>query len=239
MTLGDTGAGLHCCIGILAALYQRDRTGRGQHIEVAMQEAVINFSRIAFAAQTRTGKAAHRHGNQSLLGATSPSELYRCKGGGLNDYCFVYASRAGSRHWSRLLEVIGRTDLIDDPRFATPESRYTNRETVDALINSWTEQHDKLTVMRTFGEAGVPAGAVFDTAELIDDPHLRERGAIVSVQHPARGEFVMPGWPVKMSDSKVSIIAAPLLGADNGKVFGDLLGMDETTLEALRESGTI
>lgn len=234
-TLGDTGAGLHCTIGILAAILQRNVTGRGQRIEVAMQEAALNFSRIAFAAQAGSGKAASRNGNQSLLGATSPSELYRCKGDGPNDYCFVYASRVGNHQWQRLLEVIGRTDLKDDPRFGSPTLRYANREAVDQIVATWTEGRSKMTVMNTLGAAGVPAGAVLDTMELSTDAYLRESGAIVELEHPVRGRYLMPGWPVRMTDTRVPIVSSPVLGADNEEVLGALAGMEPARLAYLRD----
>jgi formyl-CoA transferase len=132
-TIGDTGTGLHAVIGILAALHQRQSTGRGQRIEVAMQEAVINFGRIAYASLALYGIPAPRHGNQSVL-RSAPSEVYRCKGGGENDYCYIYTSRANSDQWERLLKVMGREDLIEDPRFKLPADRYSNRQQVDALV---------------------------------------------------------------------------------------------------------
>ena len=142
-TIGDTGTGLHCAIGILAALHQRERTGCGQHIKVAMQDAVINFSRIAFARQAASGKAAVRSGNRSALGTTAPSGLYKCKGGGLNDYCFIYTSRAGNRHWDRLLKAIGRDDLIGDERFNSPEKRWANHDEVDRILTEFTQSRTK------------------------------------------------------------------------------------------------
>lgn len=239
VTIGDTGAGLHCAIGVLAALFQRTVTGVGQRIDVAMQEAVINFARIAFARQALAGSAAPRTGNQSMLGTNSPSEVYRCRGGGENDYCFIYTSRAGNHHWDRLLGVIGRQDLVGDPRFATPELRQQHHGLVDDAITSWTAEHDKETVMTRLGEAGVPAGAVFDTQELIDDPHLRERGAIATVKHPVRGDFHMPGWPVRMSGSHVPVTPSPLLGADTDAVYSRLLGLDAAKLAELKSAGSI
>jgi formyl-CoA transferase len=239
-TLGDTGTGLHCAIGILGALYQRDRTGRGQRVEVSMQEAVINFSRIAFARWATTGEATPRAANQSILSATSPSGLYACKGGGPNDYCFIYTSRSPSNHqWNRLLEVIGREDLRGDERFATPESRYTNREIVDGIIGEWTKGRDKIDVMRTFGEAGVPAGAVMDTKELAEDTELNERGAFVTVDHPIRGKFKMPGWPVKMTETSVETVAAPILSAHTEEVYGELLGLTPADIAQLRAEKAI
>src|SRR5918911_720952 len=139
-TIGDTGTGLHTAIGILAALYQRQFTGKGQRIEVAMQEAVINFSRIAYGSQLLWGKAPERNGNRSVLGTSAPSDTYPCKPGGPNDWVFIYTSRAGNHQWQRLLTVMGREDLLDDPRFATPRDRVAHIDEVDDLIISWTSQ---------------------------------------------------------------------------------------------------
>lgn len=238
-TLGDTGSGLHTAIGIISALYQRVTTGRGQRIEVVMQEVVPNLCRISYAAQALGGKPAIRNGNQSLLGSTSPSQAYPCKGGGPNDYCFIYSSRATNRHWERLLEFMGRDDLKGDPRYATPESRYENRNSVDELISAWTIHHDKREVMKMLGEAGVAAGAIFDTRDLSDDPHLRKRGAFVTVQHPVRGDFTMPGFPVKMSDSHVPVTCAPMLGAHNEEVYGEVLGLSKDEVAAMRANKVI
>ncbi|MBI2319657.1 MAG: CoA transferase [Betaproteobacteria bacterium] len=237
-TLGDTGTGLHTAIGILAALNQRQSTGRGQHVEVAMQEAVINFGRIAYASLALYGKPAPRHGNQSILGS-APSEVYPCKGGGENDYCYVYTSRAGNNQWDRLLKVMGREDLIGDPRFNSPLDRYRYRQEIDAMITEWTSKHDKREVMDILGAVNVPSGAVFDTKELRDDPHLRKRGMFVTVKHPTRGDFTMPGWPVKMSESHVPVSAAPLLGAHTEEVLGELLGYSREQIAGLKAEKVI
>ena len=238
-TIGDTGTGLHAAIGILAALYQRQFTGRGQRIEVAMQEAVINFCRIAYSSQLMWGKAAPRVGNRGVMGTNAPSEAYQCKGGGPNDYCYIYTTRAGNHHWERLLKVMGRDDLIGDPRFADNKDRWANRDAVDEIIKPWVAERTKREVMETLGNAGIPAGAVFSTDELINDPFLRERGMFATVDHPVRGEVTMPGWPVKMSASHVPVAAAPLLGQDNGRIYGELLGISADQLEALHAEEVI
>ena len=222
--VGDTGAGLHCTIGILAALLQRAVTGVGQRIEVSMQEAVINFNRINFAAQLMYGKPPERKGNQGVLGTSAPCELYRCSPGGPNDYVYVYTSRSGNKQWEALLRVIGREDLLQDPRFSSPEARVAHLKDVDELLAAWCLQHTKIEAMDTLQQGGVPAGAVLSTEELMADPHLRRNGAFVAVQHPARGEVVMPGWPVKMTGSKVEVTPAPLLGAHTAEVLGEWLG---------------
>lgn len=237
--LADTGAGLHCAIGILAALYQRRETGIGQRIEVTMQDAVINFTRIAYAAQEMFGSPPPRVGNQSLIAGTSPSEVYPCFGGGANDYCYVYTTRASNIHWEKVLEVIGRTDLLGDPRFASAQVRAKNYREVDAAIAAWTIHRDKNEVMRLFGEAGIPASAIFDTSELSNDESLLERGTFVTVDHPVRGPMKIPGFVIKMSESHIPVKPAPLLGADNLEVYRDLIGLSEQEIANLAERGTI
>lgn len=230
VNVGDTGSGLHCSVGILSALLQRQRTGRGQKIEIIMQEAVINFGRILYAAQAHFGRAVPRRGNAHIMGASAPCEVYPCKGGAPNDYVLVYTSRATNRQWENLLKLMGREDLKGDPRYASPALRFQHSREIDELVSAWCLQRDKYTCMRELGDAGVPAGAVIDTMELYEDPHLRKQGGFVAVDHPVRGEFVMPGCPVRMSDSPIQTTPAPLLGADNAAIYGALLGLSEEEL---------
>ena len=238
--VGDTGTGLHAAIGILAALYQGKRTGRGQRIEVAMQEAVINYTRVAYMSQLVTGRPPERRGSGVARGVAAPSGVFRCRGDGPNDYCYIHASRGGDGgHFHRLLCTIGKEDLMSDARFASSDSRTQHASELHAIIEEWTQQRTKVEVMEVLGRAGVPTGAVFDTLELQNDPFLRERGAFATVQHPVRGEFTMPGWPVKMSGSVVPLQSAPLLGQDNATVYGELLGCSEEQLVELRGAGVI
>ena len=235
----DSGAGLHCTIGILAALQQRQATGRGQRVEVSMQDAMISFMRIAMAAQAMSNAPAKRTANQSIFAGTAPSEVYRCKGDGPNDYCYIYTTRAGSKHWQSLCTLMGREDLKNDPRFATPPSRAIHAPEIDAIVSAWTIQYDKHEVMRMLGDAGVPASAVFDTVELSSDPHLRARGTFVTYQHPTRGEVTIPGHMIKLSDSHVPVECPPMLGASNEAIYGGLLGLGASELEALRQAKVI
>ncbi|MCK1394429.1 CoA transferase [Bradyrhizobium sp. 1] len=238
-TLGDTGTGLHATIGILAALMQRHRTGRGQHVAVAMQDAMVNFCRIAYAAQERDGFACNRAGNQVVLGTTAPSEAFRCAGDGPNDYCYVYSSRANNHQWEALLRVVGREDLVGDERFSSPQFRADHAAAVNEIVAPWMRKHDKHEAMRLLAEAGVPAGAVLDTMEISDDPSMHERGIFVNVEHPSRGQYQMPGWPVHMSESPVQVEAAPILSAHTREILGGLLGFDEPKIDALQKAGTI
>jgi formyl-CoA transferase len=238
-TIGDTGTGIHAALGILAALHQRHLSGNGQRVEVAMQDAVINFCRISFARQAATGRAAERFGNESQLGLSAPSDIYPCRGDGPNDYCFIYTSRAGNEQWLRLLDLIGRPDLKDDHRFRSPEERARHQEEIDKIISPWTRQYSKHEVMERLGRSGVPAGAVMDTMELSDDPYLKDRGMFVTINHPARGELVMPASPIRLSDSTVPVTAAPLIGQHTDNVLAELLGLESSELIALRDEGII
>jgi formyl-CoA transferase len=135
--------------------------------------------------------------------------------------------------------VIGRPELESDERFHAGRSRAQNVETLTEMINEWTGRHTKFEVMRILGEAGVPCGAVLDSVELLNDPHLRQRGMIVTIKHPVRGDFTMPGCPVRLEDSPVEVTAAPLLGQHNADVYGELLGLGAGQLEDLKREGII
>jgi formyl-CoA transferase len=238
VTLGDTGTGLHAAIGVLAALYQRTVTGRGQKIEVAMQDAMVNYCRIAYSRQLLTNKACERNGNSVVLG-NAPCEVFKCKPGGHNDYVFIYTSRATNAHWERLCDVIGREDLKSDPRLATPPMRGNHAKEINAEIEKWTSRFTKHEAMQKLGAAGVPCGAVMDTKELSDDPTMRAREIFVEVDHPVRGKVVIPGWPVKMSESYVPVKASPVLGANNAEVYSEWLGYSPNDVEALKKEGIL
>lgn len=239
-SFADSGAGYHCAIGILAALYQRTHTGKGQKVEVAMQDVMINFSRSAWARHLLTGKEAPRVGNGMAMAGVAPCNVYPCKPFGPNDYVFIYTSRwPGSSQWQNLLHVIERTDLLNDPRFETPESRYRHQEEVDSIIRDWTKHKTKFEAMEELGKNGVPAGAVLSTADINNDPYLRKRGIIVEIEHPTRGKLIIPGNSIKMSDSEVPIKPAPLLGEHNEEIYKGLFGFTDDEISELQQKGII
>jgi formyl-CoA transferase len=238
-TVGDTGTGMLMAISILSAIYQRQTTGKGQRLQVAMQDAMLQYSRIAYSVQMATGEAGPRTGNKVISAASAPSGIYPCKPGGPNDYVYIYTTRAGNHQWERLLEVIGRKDLIGDPRFETAQSRLDNEVEIDAVLSEWTMQRDKREAMAILGEAGVPAGAVYDTLELYNDQNLEERGMFQKVRHPERGDLKVAAWPVKMSGSDVPLQVAPLLGEHNEAVLGDWLGLGRDEVDALKADGAL
>jgi len=213
-------------ISILAALYRRRSTGQGEHIEIAMQDAMLQYIRVALSTQATYGGAAKRNGAKVLTGFAVPSGIYPCKPGGRNDYVYVYTSRTNPTHWQRLLEVIGREDLIGDPRFDTQAARLEHEPEVDEMIAAWTRQHDKREAMRLLGSAGVPAGAIFDTMELTEEADFERRGIMQTMQHPTIGAFKMPGWPVRFGGRTPQVKPAPLLGQHTKDVLREWLGLD-------------
>jgi formyl-CoA transferase len=233
--LGDTASGIHCAVGILAAIIQRQRTGLGQRIEVAQQDVVLNLHRIHLREYYQTGRGGERVGNQARQAA--PSNLYRCRPFGPNDHVYVHVGN--QEMWRALCRVIGRPELADDPRFADSRTRAAHRDEVDAVVEAWAEKHTKHEAMEKLASAGVPAGAVLDSAEVLAHPQLTGRGMVVEVDQPERGRMAMPGNPVRLSDSPTTVTRAPRLGEHNAEIYGRLLGLDAAALEALRRDGVI
>jgi crotonobetainyl-CoA:carnitine CoA-transferase CaiB-like acyl-CoA transferase len=238
-TLGDTGTGMLLAIGILGALFQRHSTGRGRRVQIAMQDAQLQYIRGAFVQHARSGQPAMRNGAKPMAGGSlAPYGIYPCKPGGPNDYVFIFTSHNNPQHWRRLLEVIGRPDLMDDPRYATVAARAAHEAEVDALLSEWTRRHDKHEAMRLVGAAGVPAGAVLDTGDLIAERSFAERGIIQTMRHPD-GELLMPTFPVRFDGAPAPVKPSPLLGEHSGQVFGDWLGMSAGEVATLREEGIV
>ena len=238
MTVADYGTGLHCLSGILAALYRRQASGRGQRIEVAMQEVMLNFTRNAYAAQMETGKVQTRGGG-GVAASKALRGLFKCKGDGPNDYVFITSAPTADHHFQRLMKVMGREELITDPRFIDNAARVANAKDIRDLVAAWALQRDKKEVMKLVGDAGTPVGAVYDTKDLSGDAHLLERGAFLQPKHPVRGQYTAPAWPVRMSANQVDVRPAPLLGADTEKVLTGLLGLKPEDVKKLRDEQAI
>ncbi len=233
-SVGDSGTGMHLAIGILAALQQRHGTGKGQHVEVSMQDAVVNLCRVSLRDHQRRGEPMPRQGNQ--LGQNVPGTIYPCHPGGPNDYVYIFAQ---PQMWPAFLDVIGQQELADDPRFATLEARWDNREELDAVIAEWTGQRDKHEVMRAMGDAGVPCGACQDTGEVLADPHLRAREMIVDLDYGRRGTYQTFGCPIKLSQSPADITRPPQLGEHTAEILGNLLGLEESDIAELQANEVV
>ncbi|HEY7576561.1 MAG TPA: formyl-CoA transferase [Acetobacteraceae bacterium] len=232
--IGDSGTGMHMAIGILAALNQRHQTGRGQHVEVSMQDAVVNLIRVSLRDHQRFGRPMPRQGNQ--LGRTVPGTTYPCAPGGPNDYVYIFAQ---PQMWRAFTAAMGQPELVDDPRFGTPEARWENRAALDEIVGAWTRQRGKHEVMRLMGEAGVPCGATLDTGEVLADPHLRARHMIVDVDYPTRGTYQTVGCPMKLSDSPAEVTRPPMLGEHTAELLRSLCDVSAEDAEKLRAQGVI
>ncbi len=238
-TIGDTGAGMLLAASIIGALFERVRTGQGAHLQIAMQDAVLQYMRIAFAQQSRIGAACARAGALGVTKVRAPGGIYPCKGGGANNYVYIQPSPANPEHWTRILTIIGRPDLIGDPRFATREDRVRNQAAVDELVCHWTQQHSKEDAMRMLGSAAIPAGAVFDTMELVQDENFMERGLMQEMQHPDLGHYRMPTWPVSVAGTYARIEPSPRLGQHTEEVLSGWLGLSEQAIAQLKRENTV
>jgi formyl-CoA transferase len=232
--IGDSGTGMHMAIGILAALQQRHATGKGQEVEVSMQDSVVNLMRISLRDHQRLGGVQPRTGNQ--LGRNVPGSTYPCAPGGPNDYIFVFAQQ---QMWKAFCGAIERPDIIDDPRYATTEARWENRDTLNPIIEGWTRQKTKHEAMKILGDAGVPCGACQDTGEIFEDPHLKEREMVMDLDYPPRGTYQMVGCPVKLSASPADIKRPPMLGEHTDALLGEICGKDPQELARLHDEGVI
>jgi formyl-CoA transferase len=230
--IGDSGTGMHLAMAILAALVQRGRTGEGQLVEVAMQEAVLNLTRVKFTGTLATGNPLERSGNRSATGGYS--DLLRCAGSGRNDYVYIIVPPDNPEMFQAAMEVIGRPELKEDERFKTAAARAKNGAALTEVLESWTLPRNKNDVMQAFAGRGIVCGAVFDTAEVLANEHLRERGTIVDLDHPTRGRFSPIISPLRLSESPVEPRRAPLFGEHTEAVLRDLAGYSDAEIAALR-----
>jgi formyl-CoA transferase len=245
--IGDSGTGVHVLAGILAALYQRVSSGRGQRVTVAMQEAVLNLCRVKMRDQQRLaagplgeypnrsfGDEVPRSGNAS--GGGQPGWAVRCRPAGPNDYIYVIVQ---PQVWPAICELIGRSELASDPEWATPEARLPKLDRMFELIEGWTLNHTKFEAMDLFNRIDVPCGPILSTKDLLEDPSLQARGMIVDVDHPERGVFKQVGCPIELSDSPVQVQRSPLLGEHTAEILSDLCGYEEQRIEELRTAGVV
>ena len=236
-TIGDTGTGMLMAISILAALYERNTTGKGRRLQVAMQDAQLNYIRGAFVNHARTGQAQER-GRAGFGAPIPPNDIYPCKPGGPNDWVYVFNSHNNPEHWRRTAKVIGRPELADNPEYVDREKRLEHADAVNEMVTAWTMQHTKHEAMKILGAAGIPAGAVMDTGDLLAEPTFESRGIIQTQRHP-NGELRMPTFPVRFDGKPPKIQPSPLLGQHNDEVFGSWLGMSAGDIEGLKGDGVV
>jgi formyl-CoA transferase len=248
--IGDSGTGIHLVAAILAALFQREKSGRGQRVEVAMQDAVLNLCRVKLRDQQRLvhgplkeypqyphktfGEAVPRSGNAS--GGGHPGKALKCEPGGPNDYIYVVVQ---AQVWEPLMKLIGRAELVGHPDYATPEARLPHLDECFNIVEEWTQKHTKYEAMKLLNEVNVPCGPVLDMRELMEDESLAARGIMVEVEHPERGKFKTVGCPLQLSDSPVEVKTSPQLGEHTEEILREFVGYGDKDIEEAQAEGAI
>ena len=250
--IGDSGTGLHLALGIAAALFQRVTSGRGQRVECAMQDGVLNLCRVKLRAQQRLahgplteypqypngtfGEATPRAGNAS--GGGQPGWVVRCRGWETDPDAYTYVI-AQAAAFEGLARTIGHEDWLDDPEWNTPKGRLSKLEKMFDEIEKSTMTKSKFEVMEILNPLNVPCGPVLSMKELAEEESLRASGTVVEIDHPTRGKYVSVGNPIKLSDSTTAVERSPLLGEHTDQILSEVLGMDSTDIEAARSVGAV
>jgi formyl-CoA transferase len=250
--IGDSGTGLHLALGIVAALYQRKTTGRGQKVLAAMQDGVLNLCRVKLRDQQRLDRtkvmeeypqypngtfleAVPRAGNAS--GGGQPGWILKCKGWETDPNAYIYFITQAPV-WKDICEVIGRNEWLTDPRYATPKARLPHLMEIFGEIEKWTMTKTKFEAMDLLNEHDIPCGPILSMKEIAEEPSLRASGTVVEVDHPKRGKYLSVGNPIKMSDSATDVTRSPLLGEHTDEVLAEL-GYGKDEVAALRAANAI
>ncbi len=250
--IGDSGTGLHLALGIVAALFQRQTSGRGQRVLAPMQDAVLNLCRVKLRDQQRLertgvlkeypqypdgqfGNAVPRAGNAS--GGGQPGAILKCKGWETDPNAYIYFITQAAV-WPAICKVIGEERWIQDEGYNTPAARLLHQKPIFARIEQWTMTKTKFEAMAILNEFDIPCGPILSMQEIAADPALRANGTIVDVDHPARGRYTTVGNPIKMSDSPTEVTRSPLLGEHTEEVLAEL-GYSADDLAMLRAEKVI
>jgi len=248
--IGDSGTGLHLAIGLLAALRQRDLTGQGQYVEVAMMDGVMNLCRVKwrdhqrltrqelseYSVPTKDLKTTPRAGNDS--GGGQLGNAVKCKPGGPNDYIYVVVQEAV---WEPLAKRIGpdvgHPELATDARFAKIGDRRKNQNEVWRMLDQFGSKYTKREMMVILNELDVPCGPIMSTEDLANDEHVRGREMYVELDHPQRGKWHNVGMPIKLSASPAKIERSPTLGEHTDEILKEVLGLSDADIAAKKAAG--
>jgi formyl-CoA transferase len=251
--IGDSGTGLHLAFGIVSALYQRIRTGRGQRVLAAMQDGVLNLARVKLRDQQRLahgplteysqhgegiafGSAVPRAGNDS--GGGQPGWILKCKGWEADPDSYIYFITQAPV-WGEICDLIGKPEWKTDPDYAKPAARLPRLRHIFATIEQWTMTKTKFEVMEVCNARDIPVGPILSMKEIAEEPSLRRTGTVVEVDHPVRGKYLTVGNPVKMSDSITEVTRAPLLGEHTDEVLRKELRFTEKEIAEIKASGAV
>ncbi len=250
--IGDSGTGLHLALGIVAALYQRNTTGRGQKVTAAMQDGVLNLCRVKLRDQQRLahgalteypqypdgefGESVPRAGNAS--GGGQPGWILKCKGWETDPNAYIYFITQAPV-WEAICDVIGEPTWKTDPGYAKPGARLPKLKSIFDRIEQWTMTKTKFEAMEELNQHDIPCGPILSMKEIAADQSLRDTGTLVEVPHPVRGTYLTVGNPIKLSDSPTEVTRSPLLGEHTDEILRDVLRFDEARIETIRQSGAI
>ena len=251
--IGDSGTGLHLALGIVAALYQRQRTGRGQKVLCAMQDGVLNLARVKLRDQQRLkagplteysqygegvafGAATPRAGNDS--GGGQPGWILKCRGWENDPDAYVYFITQAAV-WGAICDLIGKPEWKTDADYATPNARLPRLKQIFATIEEWTMTKTKFEVMALCNDHDIPVGPILSMKELAEESSLRATGTVVEVEHPARGPYLTVGNPIKLSDSPADVRRSPLLGEHTDEVLREVLRFSAKEIADIKASGAL
>jgi formyl-CoA transferase len=251
--VGDSGTGLHLALGIVSALYQRNRTGRGQKVLAAMQDGVLNLCRVKLRDQQRLkagplteysqygegvafGASVPRAGNDS--GGGQPGWILKCKGWETDPDAYIYFITQ-TPVWMAICDLIGEPTWKTDPEYATPRARLPKLKAIFRRIEDWTMTMTKFEVMDACNAVDIPVGPILSMKEIAEEPSLRKTGTVVEVDHPTRGKYLSVGNPIKMSDSISEVTRSPLLGEHTDEILTDVLGFKANVVAEIKNSGAL
>ena len=251
--IGDSGTGLHLALGIVTALFQREKTGQGQKVFAPMQDGVLNLCRVKLRDQQRLqrgplkeysqysegvefGDATPRAGNDS--GGGQPGRILQCKGWETDPNAYTYFITQAAV-WKRICDLIGKPEWKDSPDFATPQARLPRLQEIFTAVEAWTMTKTKFEVMDICNPLDIPVGPILSMKEISEDASLRESGTIVEVDHPQRGRYLSVGCPIKLSGSAVTVRRSPLLGEHTEEILTAVLGYSTQEVAQIKQSGAI
>ena len=249
--IGDSGTGINLALGVVTALFHREKSGVGQRVTCAMQDGVLNLCRVKLRDQQRLahgplkeypqfpngefGQATPRAGNAS--GGGQPGWIVKCKGWETDPDAYIYVITQAVA-FPELAKVIGREDWLMDPEWSTPEARLPKLDKVFEEIEKWTKTKTKFEVMDILNPLNVPCGPIISMMELSEDPSLRATGTIVEVDHPERGKYLTVGNPIKLSDSPSDVHRSPLLGEHTDEILAEI-GLNDDEIAAAKEEKVV
>ncbi len=251
--IGDSGTGLHLCLGIVTALFQREKSGRGQKVSCAMQDSVLNLARVKLRDQQRLdagplqeysqfgegvpfGEATPRAGNDS--GGGQPGRILKCKGWEQDPNAYTYFIIQAAI-WEKVCDVINKPEWKTQEGYAKPPQRLDKLNEIFETIEQWTMTKTKFEVMDICNPHDIPVGPILSMKEIAEDEGLFATGTMVRVDHPERGEYLSVGCPIKLSDSEAEVTRSPLLGEHTQEILSDVLGYSGDELDRIIGSGAV